>query len=111
MRGKASGWIARDHEALGGSAFPLAIVPHVSVGPSMQVGERFLLCTDGPTDVLDGGDLESLLYLSASPAIIAEKLNRQAISGGSRDNISVVVGICLQGGELGFYEPRHLNTL
>src|SRR2546430_5237999 len=66
--------------------------------------------TDGTTDVLDGGDLESLLYLSTSPAIIAEKLIRQAISGGSRDSISVVVGIGLQGGELGFYEPRHLNT-
>ncbi|MEY9524061.1 serine/threonine protein phosphatase PrpC [Bradyrhizobium japonicum] len=81
-------------QALGGSAFPLAIAPHVSVGPPMHIGDRFLLCTDGLTDALDDSDLESLLHLSASPVTIARKLVRQAILAGSRDNISVVVGMC-----------------
>ncbi|SRR6266702_3205052 len=81
-------------QALGGSAFPLAIIPHVSVGPHMQVGDRFLLCTDGLTDALDDNDLESVLHLSTTPLIIAQKLVRQAIMAGSRDNISVVVGMC-----------------
>lgn len=82
-------------QALGGSAFPLAIVPHVSVWPPIQVGDRFLLCTDGLTDVLDDSELESQLRLSRRSVIIAQDLVKQAISAGTRDNISVVVGICV----------------
>jgi len=81
-------------QALGGSEFPLAIVPHVSVGSPMHLGDRFLLCTDGLTDALDDSDLESLLRLSTTPVIITQKLVREAILAGSRDNISVVVGVC-----------------
>lgn len=87
----------RSHEitqALGGSAFPLAIVPHISVGPPLAIGERFLLCTDGLTDVLDDGELESLLEPSEPASVIVEQLVRRAILAGSRDNISVIVGIC-----------------
>lgn len=82
-------------QALGGSAFSLAIVPHVSVGPPMQVGDRFLLCTDGLTDVLDDSELESQLCLSRRSAIVAQELVKRAISAGTRDNISVAVGICV----------------
>lgn len=81
-------------QALGGSAFPLAIIPHIFVGPPMQIGDRFLLCTDGLTDALDDSKLEGLLHVSTTPVIIAQKLVRQAILAGSRDNISVIVGMC-----------------
>lgn len=81
-------------QALGGCVFPLAIMPHVSLGPPLRFGERFLLCTDGLTDVIDDNDLEGLLHLPESPTVIAGKLVRRAILAGSRDNISVAVGAC-----------------
>lgn len=81
-------------QALGGSAFPLAIVPHVSVGPPLQIGDRFLLCTDGLSDALNDSKIESLLCLPTTPVVIAQRLVRQAILAGCRDNISVVVGMC-----------------
>lgn len=87
---------ARTHgitQALGGSTFPLAIVPHVCVEPPLQVGDKVLLCTDGLTDALNDTEIETFLQLSASPAIIIQKLVRRAISAGTRDNISVVVGV------------------
>jgi protein phosphatase len=80
-------------QALGGSPFPLAIVPHICVGPSMQIGERFLLCTDGLTDAIDDDEIQSMLQSSEPPAVTATKLVRRAIRGGSRDNISVVLGM------------------
>jgi protein phosphatase len=88
----------RSHEitqALGGCTFLGTITPHVAAGPPMQGGERFLLCSDGLTDVLDDGELERVLRLSPSSSAAVERLVRRAISAGSRDNISVVVGTCV----------------
>ena len=59
----------------------------------MQVGERLLLCSDGLTEALEESDLERLLQLPVPPVALAEKLIRQAVSQGSQDNISVLVGV------------------
>ena len=93
--GRAPGRTHGITQALGGSNFPLAIVPHVCLEPPLQVGDKVLLCTDGLTDALDDREIETFLQLSASPAIIIQKLVRRAISAGTRDNISVVVGVCV----------------
>ena len=82
-------------QSLGGCAFPVAIEPHLSVGPPMQVGERFMLCSDGLTDVLDDEAIAAALRERATPSKVVERLVRQAIEAGTRDNISVVVGACV----------------
>lgn len=82
-------------QSLGGFAFPVAIQPHVSAGPPIQVGERFMLCSDGLTDVLADEAIESALRWRATPSEVVERLVRQAIVAGTRDNISVVVGACV----------------
>lgn len=82
-------------QSLGGTAIPLAIVPHILVGTPLRRGEKILLCSDGLTDAIDEGEIECVLRLSASPSVIASKLVRRAIIGGSRDNISVIVGACV----------------
>jgi serine/threonine protein phosphatase PrpC len=82
-------------QSLGGCAFPVAIEPHVSAGPPMHVGERFMLCSDGLTDVLDDEAIAAALRERASPSKLVERLVRQAIAAGTRDNISVVVAACV----------------
>ena len=82
-------------QSLGGCAFPVEIEPHVLAGPPLQVGERFMLCSDGLTDVLDDQAIESALREPGPPSKVVERLVRQAIAAGTRDNISVVVGACV----------------
>ncbi len=81
-------------QSLGGCAFPVAIEPHLSIGLPIQLGERFLLCSDGLTDVLDDEAIAEALRDRAAPSDVVERLVRQAIEAGTRDNISVVVGGC-----------------
>jgi serine/threonine protein phosphatase PrpC len=52
-------------QALGGAAIPLTVIPHIFAGTPLQAGEKILLCTDGLTDTLDDGEIESVLRLSA----------------------------------------------
>lgn len=83
-------------QCLGGAQFPLAIAPHVTVGPPLETGQCLILCTDGLTEVLDDTELESIVRNSASSVTMVEKLVRRAISQGSRDNISVLVSIAAE---------------
>ncbi|MDA9435241.1 hypothetical protein XH88_26240 [Bradyrhizobium sp. CCBAU 51627] len=82
-------------QCLGGSEFPLGIMPHVFAGPPFEVGECLMLCTDGLTEALDDSELAMLFRELAHPAAMVEKLVRQGISRGSRDNISVLVSVAV----------------
>lgn len=46
-------------------------------------------------EVFPASELESQLCLSRRSVIIAQELVKRAISAGTRDNISVAVGICV----------------
>ena len=54
-------------------------------------GDRFLLCSDGVTDGVDGDPLRDLLAAGDPPQATAEALVSAAEAGGSRDNITAVV--------------------
>lgn len=66
-----------------------ACVPDLLRVP-LEKGDRFLLCTDGLTGVLDGEELGTLLY-GLKPAEAPEALTKAAYELGSTDNITVAV--------------------
>jgi len=57
----------------------------------VKTGDRFLLCTDGLTDVLDDSLILKGLEGSSSAALIAGGLIDRALQHGARDNVTAVV--------------------
>lgn len=75
-------------QSLGGLPFPIPLEPHVlprDIGP----GDRYLLCSDGLTDMLDLTAIERCLS-DEGPASV-EQLVEAALAAGGEDNISVVI--------------------
>ena len=56
-----------------------------------QVGDKFLLCSDGVTGGADDPTLARLLSESTDPQTAAEAIVQAATDGGSKDNITGVV--------------------
>lgn len=68
--------------------------PHVS--PTIhtevvQLRDRYLLCSDGLSDLLLPSEIESILNLPSPPYILAETLIKAAKGKGGYDNITVIV--------------------
>ncbi len=56
-----------------------------------QVGDKYLLCTDGVTGGADDATLAKLMATGTDPQATAEAIVQAATDGGSRDNITGVV--------------------
>ncbi len=56
-----------------------------------QVGDRFLICTDGVTGGVDDPTLSKILAAGTDPQTTAEAIVQAATDGGSKDNITGVV--------------------
>ena len=56
-----------------------------------QVGDKYLLCTDGVTGGADDATLANLLATGTDPQATAEAIVQAATDGGSKDNITGVV--------------------
>ena len=56
-----------------------------------EVGDRIVLCTDGLFNELSGNEIASTMAEDGDIAAIVNNLIDQAIRGGGRDNVSVVV--------------------
>lgn len=54
-------------------------------------GDKFLLCSDGLTGILDESTIAAYLAADATPQSIAEQLVGAANAAGGKDNISVIV--------------------
>ena len=66
-------------------------VPEVEVDTasfSVNIGDIFLLCTDGLTNMVDDKKITEILLSSENPA---EKLIQAALDNGGADNVSVIV--------------------
>jgi PPM family protein phosphatase len=59
-----------------------------------QDGDRFLLCSDGLTDMIRDVDIKSILAQAKSADEIARQLIQAALDAGGHDNVSVVLAIC-----------------
>ena len=75
-------------QSLGGSFAHDVIAPHVGE-EDLVVPSRFLLCSDGLTDMLDAHDIEDCLTLADLDA--ASQLFDRAMRAGGIDNISIVL--------------------
>lgn len=56
-----------------------------------EVGDRWLLCSDGLSGVVDHSELQRLLSTYTDPDMACEKLIEAALAGGGPDNITCVV--------------------
>lgn len=75
-------------QSLGGVLLAAPVRPHVSEEP-LAAPARFLLCSDGLTDMLDDGDIADCLALPDAEAVA--QLFHRAMRAGGADNVSVVV--------------------
>lgn len=66
------------------------VVPDIGVHP-LQAGDRFLLCSDGLTDMLVEAEIAGLLSGALEPEEAAQALVEAAIAHGGRDNVSVII--------------------
>lgn len=75
-------------QALGGSSTFIDIVPHIGREPLVP-GWRYLICSDGLTDVLSIEAIEGIMRNSDIEA--ADDLLKQALDAGAPDNVSVIL--------------------
>ena len=68
------------------------VVPEIAFVPSkIGTGHRYLLCSDGLTDMLDDKSIEGILLSNSDGKTAAERLVEEAKKRGGRDNITVIV--------------------
>lgn len=63
-----------------------------------QLGDRFLLCSDGLSDMVDDATIERLLG-SETIDVAASELVRTALENGGYDNVTVVIGELVEPGD------------
>ncbi|MEJ1154265.1 MULTISPECIES: PP2C family protein-serine/threonine phosphatase [Microbacterium] len=56
-----------------------------------QPGDRWLLCSDGLTGVVDDPHTSKTLALGLAPGRTADSLLKQALDGGAPDNVTIVI--------------------
>ena len=57
----------------------------------LKKGDKYLVCSDGLTDMLSESEIESIVSVSDSAMRIAETLLESALSAGGKDNITVIL--------------------
>jgi len=77
-------------QTLGGRHARAAVAPHV-YRTAVCPGDRFLLCSDGLTDVVPVDRIEAELVKAADGTAAVEALLRAALDAGGPDNISILV--------------------
>lgn len=58
---------------------------------SVRPGDRFMLCSDGLSDVVQDDEIHAVLVGCPDPPNCAERLVRAALDAGATDNVTVVV--------------------
>jgi len=75
-------------QSLGGGDPGRPLRPHLSEEP-LPLPSRFLLCSDGVTDMLEDTDMADCLKLADAEAVL--QLFDRAMQAGGTDNVSIVV--------------------
>ena len=66
------------------------IAPSYSDRIPLREGMRFLLCSDGLTDMVDDATIEMILASNADPKEASKALVQTALSNGGKDNVTVM---------------------
>lgn len=67
------------------------VVRPYRVTKKMKNGDKYLLCSDGLTDMLSDNEIESILKQKKSEKAIVEELISTSLEKGGRDNITAIV--------------------
>ncbi|HYH05203.1 MAG TPA: SpoIIE family protein phosphatase, partial [Bacillota bacterium] len=57
----------------------------------LKAGEKFLLCSDGLSNMVDEQTIATILQINEDPQVLAERLVAKANENGGSDNITVIL--------------------
>lgn len=66
-------------------------IPTISRSLPLADGERYLICTDGLTDMLSDTTIQSIMKYSKSTKDCVKQIYTAAMDAGGRDNITIIV--------------------
>ena len=75
---------------LGAGSEEIRVEPSIAIS-GINFGDKYLLCTDGLTDMLADTEILKIMEHNATPHSIVRSLIRNAMEQGGRDNITVIV--------------------
>ncbi len=78
------------NQYLGMPSDEVRVEPSISAPIPVMEGDRFLLCSDGLTDMVDNPAIQTLLAKGDAPIEAAQALMQQALANGGRDNVTVM---------------------
>lgn len=67
------------------------IEPHFSDDIKIRDGDKFLICSDGVTDMLSEDMISEIMKQDSTPDVIAENMISASLKQGGRDNITALV--------------------
>lgn len=73
----------------------MIIEPHISKCIKVLDGDKFLLCSDGLTDMVEDSDIEQILNGSNNSKDISQALVDKALENGGKDNVTAMV-VCVE---------------
>ena len=73
----------------------MIIEPHISECIKVLDGDKFLLCSDGLTDMVEDSDIEQILNSSSNSKDISQTLVSKALENGGKDNVTAMV-VCIE---------------
>ena len=59
---------------------------------NIETGDRFLICSDGVTDMISDEEIRGIIMSADSAEEAAERLLNTALDNGGRDNITIILG-------------------
>lgn len=70
----------------------MLIEPYIATG-KVQIGDFFLLCSDGVTDMIPLEEVRSIICACKTPEAVISELISKALEAGGRDNITAVCAV------------------
>lgn len=93
------------NQYLGMPSEEISVEPTLSDTMPAQPGDRYLLCSDGLTDMVEDASIEKALSQAANAQDAAVRLVQSALKNGGKDNVTVLCVFVRKGGVLAGHSP------